>query len=108
MDTTGVRAGVRPESPAEEPPARSARPPVTSGGLGAVVSAARHSYAAMGALRSLRVLAKVNQREGFDCPGCAWPEPDRDRSVAEFCENGAKAIAEEATVRRAGPDLFAR
>ncbi|MDQ3133545.1 MAG: FdhF/YdeP family oxidoreductase, partial [Acidobacteriota bacterium] len=48
----------------------------------------------------------VNQRSGFDCPGCAWPEPDGERSMAEFCENGAKAVAEEATTKRVTPDFF--
>ena len=46
---------------------------------------------------SLKVLRKINQHDGFDCPGCAWPDPDRERSIVEFCENGAKAVAEEAT-----------
>ena len=48
----------------------------------------------------------MNQKDGFDCPGCAWPEEDK-RHIAEFCENGAKAVAEEATLRRVGPEFFA-
>ncbi len=44
-------------------------------------------------------LARLNQRHGFDCPGCAWPEEHGGRKFAEFCENGAKAVAEEATKR---------
>jgi molybdopterin-dependent oxidoreductase alpha subunit len=60
----------------------------------------------MGVLRSARTLLRVNQRHGYDCPGCAWPETDR-RHVAEFCENGAKAVAEEATLRRVEPEFFA-
>lgn len=60
----------------------------------------------MGLRRSLRTLREVNQRGGFDCPGCAWPEPER-RHVAEFCENGAKAIAEEATRRSVTAEFFA-
>ncbi|MEU4540495.1 FdhF/YdeP family oxidoreductase [Streptosporangium sp. NPDC023825] len=63
--------------------------------------------AQMGVGRTLRTLAVVNQKEGFDCPGCAWPEGGH-RSPAEFCENGAKAVAEEATVRRVTRDFFAR
>ncbi len=50
-------------------------------------------------------LRNVNQKHGFDCPGCAWPEGEK-RKVAEFCENGAKAVAEEATVRRVTADFF--
>ncbi|MBC6995673.1 FdhF/YdeP family oxidoreductase [Neolewinella lacunae] len=57
----------------------------------------------------LRLLTKLNQKNGFDCPGCAWPDPDDSRTpVAEYCENGVKAIAEEATRRRADPAFFAR
>ena len=51
--------------------------------------------------------ALVNQDTGFDCMGCAWPDPAK-RHHAEFCENGAKAVAEEATKLRAGPELFAQ
>lgn len=61
----------------------------------------------MGVPRTALTLLKVNQANGFDCPGCAWPEPDK-RSHAEFCENGAKAVAEEATLRRITPDFFAQ
>jgi molybdopterin-dependent oxidoreductase alpha subunit len=50
---------------------------------------------------------RINQTSGFDCPGCAWPEPDDHRALAEFCENGAKAVAEEATSLRIGPEFFA-
>ncbi|EUA42536.1 molybdopterin oxidoreductase family protein [Mycobacterium xenopi 4042] len=50
----------------------------------------------------------MNQRNGFDCPGCAWPEEPGGRKIAEFCENGAKAVAEEATKRVVTPEFFAR
>lgn len=60
----------------------------------------------MGVRRTAQTLLKVNQKDGFDCPGCAWPEGDK-RHTAEFCENGAKAVAEEATLRRVTPDFFA-
>jgi len=56
--------------------------------------------------RTALPLLKVNQAGGFDCPGCAWPEP-KHRSHFEFCENGAKAVAAEATERRVTPDFFA-
>ena len=51
-------------------------------------------------------MLRVNQPDGFDCPGCAWPEP-HDTTRLEFCENGAKAVAEEATERRVTADFFA-
>ena len=60
----------------------------------------------MGVRRSTLTLLRVNQHDGFDCPGCAWPEPHH-RKTAEFCENGAKAVAEEATLRRVTRDFFA-
>jgi molybdopterin-dependent oxidoreductase alpha subunit len=62
----------------------------------------------MGVVRGMKMLLQVNQTEGFDCPGCAWPDPDDHRSVVEFCENGAKAISEEATTKRVGPEFFAK
>jgi molybdopterin-dependent oxidoreductase alpha subunit len=77
-----------------------------AGGIPAIVSTVKHAWREMGARRSLKTLLAVNQKGGFDCPGCAWPEPDAERSHAEFCENGAKAIAEEATTKRVTPEFF--
>ncbi|RMI33018.1 FdhF/YdeP family oxidoreductase [Nocardia stercoris] len=76
-------------------------------GLTAVGVALARSVAEMGVVRTARTLARVNQRHGFDCPGCAWPEPTGHRRPAEFCENGAKAVAEEATLRTVTPEFFA-
>ncbi|GAB2608527.1 FdhF/YdeP family oxidoreductase [Streptomyces capparidis] len=76
-------------------------------GLPAVGHSLRVAHAQMGAKRTLLTLLSVNQKNGFDCPGCAWPEDD-DRHRAEFCENGVKAVAEEATRRRVTADFFAR
>jgi molybdopterin-dependent oxidoreductase alpha subunit len=75
-------------------------------GLPAVTKALGMARAQMGVRRTALTLARVNQKDGFDCPGCAWPDPDH-RSVAEFCENGAKAVAEEATLRRVNRAFFA-
>jgi molybdopterin-dependent oxidoreductase alpha subunit len=58
--------------------------------------------------RTVKSLLVANKHGGFDCPSCAWPDPDGPRHVAEFCENGAKAIAWEATDKRVGPDFFAK
>jgi molybdopterin-dependent oxidoreductase alpha subunit len=77
-----------------------------AGGLPAIVSALKHSWAEMGASRTLRTLTRVNQKGGFDCPGCAWPEPDGERTHFEFCENGAKHVADEATTKRVTPEFF--
>jgi len=76
-------------------------------GVPAVVVSLRRSFEQMGAGRTVRTLAKLNQRNGFDCPGCAWPETPGHRKHAEFCENGAKAVAEEATTRTVTPAFFA-
>ncbi|MFL6337254.1 MAG: FdhF/YdeP family oxidoreductase [Pyrinomonadaceae bacterium] len=78
----------------------------TSGGLAAVWSSLKQITRETGLVRGTRTLLKVNQKDGFDCPGCAWPDPDGERAHAEFCENGAKAVAEEATTRRVTPDFF--
>ncbi|MBX5172931.1 FdhF/YdeP family oxidoreductase [Rhizobium sp. NZLR1b] len=77
-----------------------------AGGWGALKAVAetlaRQQVIAQGAA----TLLKANQPEGFDCPGCAWPDPKHTSSF-EFCENGAKAITWESTAKRAGPDFFA-
>lgn len=78
-----------------------------AGGLEAVAEVARRLRAERSVVRSGRALARVNQAGGFDCPGCAWPDPG-ERARLEFCENGAKAVAHETTSKRAGPELFAR
>ncbi|MFD9856849.1 FdhF/YdeP family oxidoreductase [[Kitasatospora] papulosa] len=78
----------------------------SAAGLPAVAHTLRIAQQQMGVRRTAQTLLKVNQKDGFDCPGCAWPEGDK-RHTAEFCENGAKAVAEEATLRRVTPDFFA-
>ncbi|WP_404350854.1 FdhF/YdeP family oxidoreductase [Phycicoccus jejuensis] len=78
-------------------------------GLEAVAVSMNRGIGQMGPVRTLNTLRRLNQADGFDCMGCAWPDPDPEhRSFAEFCENGAKAVAEEATKRRADPAFFAR
>ncbi|WP_066271913.1 FdhF/YdeP family oxidoreductase [Hydrogenophaga palleronii] len=58
-------------------------------------------------IKGAKTLLSANQPDGFDCPGCAWPDRNH-ASTFEFCENGVKAVAAEATARRAGPELFER
>ncbi|MGN6219447.1 MAG: FdhF/YdeP family oxidoreductase, partial [Microbacterium sp.] len=82
------------------------RPKKVAVGVPAVLHALQIANEQMGVARSVQTLLRVNQKDGFDCPGCAWPEEDK-RHIAEFCENGAKAVAEEATLRRVGPEFFA-
>ncbi|HNU33030.1 MAG TPA: FdhF/YdeP family oxidoreductase [Bacteroidia bacterium] len=79
-------------------------------GIPAVISSAAHILSEMDAGRGMKALLALNQTDGYDCPGCAWPDPDEEKdrsSIAEYCENGAKAIAEEATTKKLTADFFA-
>ncbi|MEU5118555.1 FdhF/YdeP family oxidoreductase [Streptomyces asoensis] len=91
--------------PVQDAP-RVAEPRHVAAGLPAVGHSLRIAQQQMGVRRTALTLLRVNQKNGFDCPGCAWPEPEH-RHTAEFCENGAKAVAEEATLRRVTPEFFA-
>ena len=93
--------------PAPEPKLRVGEPEDHAAGVRAVTYSMELALSQMGPLRTARTLLRLNQFHGFDCPGCAWPEPHHTH-VAEFCENGAKAVAEEATTARADPAVFAR
>ncbi len=75
-------------------------------GIPAITVSLQHIAHEMGLLKGLKVLSHLNQREGFDCPGCAWPEPEHRSRLGEYCENGAKAVAEEATNFRCDPAFF--
>ncbi len=82
--------------------------PSSAVGYKAIKSAITHIKEEVGLLKGIGLLAKLNQKKGFDCPGCAWPDPDEKRAfLAEYCENGAKAVAEEATKNRVSPLFFA-
>ena len=83
-------------------------PAAWAAGVPGVAHALGQSWAQMGVRRSVATLRLLNQADGFDCPGCAWPDPNPGkRSHTEFCENGAKAVAEEATLRRVSREFFA-
>jgi molybdopterin-dependent oxidoreductase alpha subunit len=100
------------KSPAQSPEdpllVQIEKPSKVAGGIPSIVATAKTTWNEMGVARGLRTLLKLNQKTGFDCPGCAWPEPDDERSHAEFCENGAKHVADEATTKRVTPEFFAR
>ncbi len=74
-------------------------------GPSAVASSLRYALRTSGVVRGAQALLRVNQPGGFDCPGCAWPDP-KERSMAEFCENGARAVAHEADTRRVDREFF--
>ena len=104
----GVAGDPRPEEPPlERTPPEVGGPARVAGGVGSLMATMAHLRAGPGLVRGTRATLAMNQPDGFDCPGCAWPEPARDRSMFEFCENGAKALAWEATTRRADAAFFA-
>jgi molybdopterin-dependent oxidoreductase alpha subunit len=74
----------------------------------AALSAAKYAFREMGVVQGTRTMLTLNQKQGVDCPGCAWPEPDGERSHFEFCEEGAKHVADEATRKRVTPEFFAK
>ena len=84
-------------------------PSKMAAGWAGVFSGVKHVFGAMPVQKGLKTLLNLNQKGGIDCPSCAWPDPDKHRSsIGEFCENGAKAIADEATSKKAGPVFFQR
>ncbi|MDT4997740.1 MAG: hypothetical protein QOD45_1808, partial [Pseudonocardiales bacterium] len=85
---------------------RIRKPKKTAAGVPAIAASARYAMREMGAKRTVQTLSRMNKDGGFDCPSCAWPDPDR-RHPAEFCENGAKAVAWEATRKRVDRAFFA-
>ena len=77
-----------------------------STGLPAVLNSFQYAIGEAGLIRGTLPMLQVNQKDGFDCPGCAWPDPDQHRSAFEFCENGAKAIAHESDSGRITRSFF--
>ncbi|MBA9062972.1 MULTISPECIES: FdhF/YdeP family oxidoreductase [Methylobacterium] len=78
-----------------------------AGGWGALKSCGKHLLGSRAPLTGARALLKANQPDGFDCPGCAWGDPEHGSSF-EFCENGVKAVSWEATDKRTKPSFFAK
>jgi molybdopterin-dependent oxidoreductase alpha subunit len=94
-----------------QPPQEPVPPEIVPGsraaaGIPAILKTFEFGVGQMGVARSVRTFLKINQKDGFDCQGCAWPSPDGKRHIFEFCENGAKALASEATTRRVTPAFF--
>ena len=103
-----MRKDVNPLTPLESKAPKLSKPKNSAAGIPALISTAKYGLGNMGVFKSLKNLAKVNDFDGFDCPGCAWPDPDVHRSFAEFCENGAKAVADEATMNRADINFWSK
>lgn len=81
--------------------------PEAAGGWTAIRQTMKYALGEMGVVRGTRTLLKLNQKGGIDCQSCAWADPEH-RTIAEFCENGAKALADEGTTKRIGAEFFAR
>src|SRR6266581_3541769 len=94
------------QSPEESPSVRVEPISKVAGGATAAFTAAKFAFGEMGLIRGTRTLLQLNQKQQIDCPGCAWPEPDGKRSHFEFCEEGAKHVADEATKERITPEFF--
>ena len=92
--------------PLEEKPPVTGNTSSSAAGATAIISTIKHGISRSGISKSISSLSKVNKFGGFDCPGCAWPDPDDHRTIAEFCENGAKAVADEATKKKITEDFF--
>lgn len=101
-----------PESiPAAQPPAQLkgthfSAPSKAAAGIMAVAKTTAYAVVGVGPVQGTRLLLDVNQKNGFDCQSCAWPSPDEHRHTFEFCENGAKALADEGTHKRCTPEFF--
>jgi molybdopterin-dependent oxidoreductase alpha subunit len=102
------------EGPAAENPEellglKVTEPKKWAAGIPAVTEALKDVVGEAGFVRGMEALFHMNKKGGFDCSSCAWPDPDDDRSpVAEYCENGAKALAEEATLKKLDALFFAQ
>src|SRR5579864_4418585 len=87
---------------------KTSRIPKVATGIPAIVHSLGYGLSEMGPVRMTRAWLAVNQKQGFDCPSCAWADPDDDRHPFEFCENGAKVFNDTATTQRVTAEFFAR
>ncbi|RAI86003.1 FdhF/YdeP family oxidoreductase [Algoriphagus yeomjeoni] len=101
-----IRKNIQTQSSAEFTGIELTKPANYAAGFTGVKVALQHTFKEMGAIKSLQTLSHMNQKDGFDCPGCAWPDPEHPSKVAEYCENGAKALAEEATNKEVDNAFF--
>jgi molybdopterin-dependent oxidoreductase alpha subunit len=99
---------VKAQFPDDLRPIRLTEPETYAAGVPAVVRTMEHLAMNKSLFRGGRSLVALNHSHGVDCMSCAWPESDHHRKLAEFCENGAKAVAWEADSRKCGPEFFAR
>jgi molybdopterin-dependent oxidoreductase alpha subunit len=104
---TGAHAAA-PQGTGAQDRIRVGKPKTSAVGIPGIGHSLQYAIREMGVKRGARTLLDLNQADGFDCPSCAWPDPaPDDRHTAEFCENGAKAVAWEATRARVTREFFA-
>ena len=96
------------QPPSEVQPPHFGPKSAAAAGVKAVLKTGEYALGRAGVIAGTKALLKVNQLDGFDCQSCAWPSPDTDRHTFEFCENGAKAVADEAMTARIDRAFFAR
>jgi molybdopterin-dependent oxidoreductase alpha subunit len=104
MKDDGVIPGAQP--PDKEASADLRKPDRVAAGMHALVESLKFTVRETGLVRGVGDWLKINKKDGFDCQSCAWPSPDEDRHVFEFCENGVKALTSEATKKHIGPEFF--
>jgi molybdopterin-dependent oxidoreductase alpha subunit len=104
MAKTNPASGAEPPEKPSQP--RLREPHLVAAGLSALKDSLRFTFRETGFTRGLTDWLKVNKKNGFDCQSCAWPSPDGDRHVFEFCENGVKALTSEATRKKITPEFF--
>ena len=102
-----MREQVNELTPIENSPPKLGKTKSVAAGIPGVMASMNYSMN-NNFISSLSNLSKVNRFNGFDCPGCAWPDPDNHRSRFEFCENGAKAVADERTSQKANPKFWSK
>src|SRR5437762_1154378 len=101
----------RDQSSGAQPPEEKAGPKLrapdrVAAGMHALAESLKFTMRETGLTRGIKDWLKINKKDGFDCQSCAWPSPDEDRHLFEFCENGVKALTSEATKKQIGPEFF--
>ena len=94
------------QPPEEQGQVKLRAPDRVAAGMHALAETLKFTARETGFARAISDWLKINKKDGFDCQSCAWPNPDRDRHVFEFCENGVKALTSEATKKQIGPEFF--
>jgi len=103
-DESGLTPGA--QTPDETPRPNLKPPDRVAAGMHALWESLKFTTREPGLVRGLRDWLKINKKDGFDCQSCAWPSPDEDRHLFEFCENGVKALSSEATKKHVGINFF--